>query len=144
MGRASRGDWRARRFLQRKASGPSAFVTQSLVHNFGSRAAAVDHVREHLAQRFAASVGSPVFFSGLPVSEPDFTEQEVSAAVAKLKTGKTTGMSHVSVELLRCLVSLSFPYSHVEFLSQGPSRCPCQACFWLGHIVAQDTLAAGC
>lgn len=70
MGRASRGDWRARRFLQRKASGPSAFVTQSLVHNFGSRAAAVDHVREHLAQRFAASVGSPVFFSGLPVQSP--------------------------------------------------------------------------
>ena len=43
-------------------------------------------------------------FQGLPVAEPDFSEHEVFRAVGRLKCGKTTGMSKVSVELLRSLV----------------------------------------
>ena len=51
-------------------------------------------------------VAAPISFSDLPNSEPDFTEEEVCRTVLKMRTGKTTGMSKVSVELLRCLVAL--------------------------------------
>ena len=104
--RASRGDWRARRFLQRKAAGSPALVAQSLVRIFGSRDAAVEHVRDHFCQRFAGPDDLPLSFDDLPVAEPEFTEHEVSCAVSHMKTGKTTGMSKVSVELLRSLVAL--------------------------------------
>lgn len=90
--RASRGDWLARRCLQKK-QGPSASVTQNLVRNFGSREAAADHVREHFERRFAAPPDPPLSFDDLPVSEPDFTAHEVHQAVQRMKPGKTTGMS---------------------------------------------------
>ena len=104
--RAARGDWLARRALQRRSAPSSASAAQGLVRQFGLRDRAVTHVREHFAARFAAPPEPPLSFDGLCVSEPDFTPQEVGGAVARMKVGTTTGMSQVSVELLRCLVAL--------------------------------------
>lgn len=105
--RASHGDWLARRCLQKK-QGPTASVTQNLVRNFRFARSGGSHVREHFARRFAAPPEPPLSFDDLPVSESDFTDHEVHCAVQKMRPGKTTGMSKVSVELLRCLVALPF------------------------------------
>ena len=79
-----------------------------LLDKAGSCQRAVAHVHDHFAARFASPGASLVSFSDLPDVEPEFTEGEVLQAVGQLKTGKTTGMSKVSVELLRALVSVSF------------------------------------
>ncbi len=73
---------------------------------FRSREAAVTHVKDYYVHKFASPSEPLMCFTNLPCAEPDFTQQEVSHAVLQMKTGKTTGMSHVSVELLRCLVAL--------------------------------------
>jgi len=106
LDRASCGDWSARRFLQRKSGSSASRVAAGLVRQFGSRDAAVAHVKDHFEQKFDFPVAAPISFSDLPNSEPDFTEEEVCRTVLKMRTGKTTGMSKVSVELLRCLVAL--------------------------------------
>ena len=72
---------------------------------FRSREAAVTHVKDYYVHKFASPSEPLMCFTNLPCAEPDFTQQEVSHAVLQMKTGKTTGMSHVSVELLRCLVA---------------------------------------
>ena len=56
-------------------------------------------------QKFVGPPETPISFQGLPVAEPDFSEHEVFRAVGRPKCGKTTGMSKVSVELLRSLVA---------------------------------------
>lgn len=104
---ASAGDWRARRFLQRKAH-QTSLVAQGLANRFGSREAAVSHVKAHFDERFGRQHGPPLSFQLLPDTEPDFTCAEVASAVGTLKAGKTTGMSKVSAELLKHLVGLPF------------------------------------
>ena len=83
---ASAGDWRARRFLQRKAHQPS-LVAQGLANRFGSREAAVSHVKAHFNERFKRQDCLPLSFQALPDTEPDFTTAEVVSAVSTMKAG---------------------------------------------------------
>ena len=127
LDRASRGDWCARRLLQRKTNASTARVANSLVQHFGSREDAVTHVKDYFVHKFASPSEPSMCFTDLPCTEPDFTPQEVCQAVLQMKTGKTTGMSHVSVELLRCLVALPLGLhaltSMLNAFLRDPSTC---------------------
>ena len=127
LDRASRGDWCARRLLQRKTNASTARVANSLVQHFGSREDAVTHVKDYFVHKFASPSEPSMCFTDLPCTEPDFTQQEVCQAVLQMKTGKTTGMSHVSVELLRCLVALPLGLhaltSMLNAFLRDPSTC---------------------
>ena len=97
---AAKGDWGARRLLQRRVTRSLGSAARGLVSWFGSRTAAAAHVKTHFDQRFQNVSEDPVFFEGLDDLEPDFSETEIVAGVRKLKSNKTTGPSRDSAELL--------------------------------------------
>ena len=62
--------------LQQKIYGFLDFAA-GLVRQFGSRDAAIAHVKDHFEHKFDLACEAPISFSGLPNNEPDFTEQSV-------------------------------------------------------------------
>lgn len=129
--RAACGDWAARRLLARKGAS-SRVAARPLLEACGSKAAAVDHVKQHFDRRFQDPGDPLVTFAGLTDTEPDFSAAEVIEAVGKLKLGKTTGISKVSVELLRQLVSAAFGLDILTFMLNSLLRDPDSAHCALG------------
>lgn len=131
--RAASGDWAARRMLCRKSAASMLSRAKPLVDKCGSPQQAAAHVQDHFAARFE-NLGASAFvsFQELPDTEPPFSEQEVLQAVSQLKLGKTTGMSKVSVELLRGLVSVSFGLYVLTLMLNTLLHCPTSSNLALG------------
>eukprot|EP00438_Fugacium_kawagutii_P027342 Skav236347 [mRNA] locus=scaffold918:93635:94882:- [translate_table: standard] len=106
---AAKGHWASRRLLHRRV--PLPVATRPLLDKYhGDPTDAAAAVREHFATKFSGD-GDFVpkdFLSDLPDMESPLQPAEVSAAIASLQSNKTTGISRISVSLLKVLVQAEF------------------------------------
>ncbi|CAE7674425.1 unnamed protein product [Symbiodinium sp. CCMP2592] len=104
---AASGNWQARRRLAKTVS-LEASLWPMLLQLDGDRSKLVEEVKTHFMNKF-----SPELHCGdvlrrlaqLPDVEPPFTAPEILECLRTMKMNQTTGMSKVSVELLRALTA---------------------------------------
>ena len=97
---AADGDWAARKALTQRPNKPSAFA--GLVQTSGGMDEACEDVRNYYRAKFERpEVDGMGLLHGLDYAdEPEITADELDVAISRLKTGKATGPTLVSAELL--------------------------------------------
>ena len=106
---AASGDWASRRLLQKRQ--PLLVAARPLLDKFhGDRNTTAEAVKKHFQDKFLEPEGQEPLdlFLDLPDCETPFLPTEVGRAVASLKPNKTTGMSRVSVGLLKNLIEADY------------------------------------
>ena len=103
--RAASGDWQARRRLTKRDSLNNAL--RPTVLSLGGEDLALQKVTEHFRITFGMEedLNLDDAFRDLPDDELLFGAEEVELCLACMKGSKTTGLSRVSVELLKCLAA---------------------------------------
>ena len=133
---ASRENWCARRLLHGKTNASTAWVGNSLVQHFGSREAAVTHVKDYFVHKFASPSERSMCFDGLPCAEPDFTQQGCARPSSKWRREKLQGCP---ISVSNCSVvwsGFACFHLHAQRVSSGSFDLQCGTCCRPGYFAA--------
>ena len=104
---AASGNWHARKRLEKTVS-LEASLWPMLLQLDGDRSKLVEEVKAHFVTKFSPELHCGDVLANLahlPDVEPPFSAPEILECLRTMKMNKTTGMSKVSVELLKAVTA---------------------------------------